>query len=77
MADAAYAIFSQCDRSFTGQFLIDEGVLRSQGISDFSHYAVDGKGADLERDLFVDPSSQSYSKTMPMQLVFIPSKSKL
>lgn len=77
MSDAAYAILSQTDRSFTGQFLIDESVLKSQGISDFSHYAVDGMGRGLETDLFVDPSLVSYPITKLMKPVLIPYKSKI
>lgn len=41
MADAAYEIFSRPSRSFSGNFLIDEVLLRDIGITDFSHYQVD------------------------------------
>ena len=41
MADAAYEIFSRPSRSFSGNFLIDEVLLRDVGITDFSHYQVD------------------------------------
>lgn len=38
VADAAYAIFQG---RATGQFFIDERVLREQGVTDFDQYAVD------------------------------------
>ncbi|XP_042897258.1 hydroxysteroid dehydrogenase-like protein 2 [Parasteatoda tepidariorum] len=38
MADAAYAVFMNRN---SGQFLIDEDVLKSQGITDLDQYAVD------------------------------------
>lgn len=51
MADAAYQIFTQ--QSFaTGQFLIDEEVLRVAGVTEFSHYAV-SPGVPLYDDLFL------------------------
>ncbi len=40
MADAAYAIFKQ-PTSFTGQFVIDEDILKKEGIKDFDVYAVE------------------------------------
>ena len=53
MADAAHWIFSQPARSLTGQFLLDEEVLRRAGVTDFSAYAVK-PGAPLLPDLFLD-----------------------
>jgi len=40
MADAAIAIFTSDSRQVSGNFFIDEDVLRAQGISDFSKYAM-------------------------------------
>ncbi len=40
MADAAYAILKQ-PTSFTGQFVIDEDILRKEGIKEFDVYAVE------------------------------------
>ena len=40
MADAAYAILTKPSREFTGHFCIDEDVLRAEGVTDFSEYAV-------------------------------------
>ncbi|MGB7650363.1 MAG: NAD(P)-dependent oxidoreductase [Gallionella sp.] len=51
MADAAYQIFTQQAFS-TGQFLIDEAVLRAAGVTDFAHYAV-SPSVPLYDDLFL------------------------
>ena len=40
MADAAYAILSR-DISCTGNFIIDEEILKGEGITDFEQYAVE------------------------------------
>src|SRR5262245_2698486 len=52
MADAAHAILTK-GFEFTGNFLIDEEVLRSEGVEDFSSYAY-APGEVLRRDLFVE-----------------------
>ncbi|CAM5331716.1 NAD(P)-dependent oxidoreductase [Mycolicibacterium aubagnense] len=52
MADAAHAILTRPSREATGNFYIDEEVLRAQGVSDFSKYAPGAKGA-LAGDFFV------------------------
>jgi citronellol/citronellal dehydrogenase len=52
MADAAYAILTKPSREFTGQFCIDEAVLRSEGVTDFTKYQ-SAAGAELLPDLFV------------------------
>ena len=39
MSDAAYAILTKQRMEITGQFLIDEDVLRNEGIKDFDQYA--------------------------------------
>lgn len=41
MADASYELAHQTFQEATGQFFVDETLLRETGISDFSHYAVD------------------------------------
>ncbi len=53
MADAAYAIFKRDSRGATGNFYIDENVLREEGVSDFGRYAVT-PGAALYTDLFLE-----------------------
>jgi citronellol/citronellal dehydrogenase len=52
MADAAWAILTK-GLDFTGQFVIDEAMLRSEGVTDFGPYAVDPKVEPLP-DFFVD-----------------------
>ncbi len=53
VADAAHAIVTRPARQCTGNFFIDEDVLRGEGAIDFEKYAVK-KGEPLMRDLFVD-----------------------
>ena len=53
MADAAHVVLTSNPRTTTGQFLIDEDVLRSAGITEFDRYAV-APGTPLFPDLFVD-----------------------
>jgi citronellol/citronellal dehydrogenase len=52
VADAAHAILSRPSREATGQFFVDEDVLRSTGVSDFGKYQV-VPGADLIPDFFL------------------------
>ena len=54
MADAAHAIVCRPAREFTGRLLLDVEVLREEGVSDFSGYALD-PGRKPFPDLFVDP----------------------
>ncbi len=54
MADAAHAILTSSDRADTGNFFLDESVLRQAGMSNFDKYAV-SPGTPLFTDLFVDP----------------------
>ena len=50
--NAAYAILCRDSITCTGNFYIDEVVLREEGVTDFNQYAVE-PGADLFRDFFV------------------------
>lgn len=52
MADAAHAILTQPARETTGNFFIDELVLREAGVTDFSVYAPGATGP-LAADFFV------------------------
>ena len=52
MADAAHAILTRPSREFTGQFCVDEDVLRAAGVTDFSKYAT-VPGAELIPDFFL------------------------
>ena len=55
MADAAHAVFCRSSRDLTGQFLIDEDVLREAGVTDFSKYKVDPNlpESELMQDFFI------------------------
>src|SRR3546814_12402443 len=53
LADAAHAILVRPAAGFSGNFLIDDEVLREAGVTDLSHYAVD-PGQPLLPDLFLD-----------------------
>jgi citronellol/citronellal dehydrogenase len=52
VADAAYAILCRDSATCTGNFFIDEEVLRAEGMSDFSAYAVNPE-VELFSDLFL------------------------
>ena len=53
MADAASFIVQKPSNEFTGNFYIDEDVLRDEGVVDFDKYAVDNNRL-LFKDLFID-----------------------
>jgi citronellol/citronellal dehydrogenase len=54
MADAAYAILTRPSREMTGQFLLDDDVLREAGVTDLSRYQPAGVAdADLMPDFFL------------------------
>jgi citronellol/citronellal dehydrogenase len=56
MADAAYAIFCRSASEYTSNFVLDEDILREEGVVDFDCFAYE-PGAELETDLFVDSES--------------------
>jgi hypothetical protein len=41
VADAAYAIFCRDSKAFTGNFTVDDEILKEEGITDLDQYAVD------------------------------------
>ncbi len=53
VADAAHAILLRDSRSCTGNFFIDEEVLKEEGVTDFTSYAMD-PGSTPAPDLFLD-----------------------
>ena len=67
MADAAYAILTQVATDTTGQFFIDEVLLREQGVTDFERYAV-APGEPLMRDFFVP---DEIAESVPTQTVTV------
>jgi citronellol/citronellal dehydrogenase len=56
VADAAHAIVTR-PSSYTGKFVIDEEILKEEGVAEFSVYAV-SPGEELLTDLFLPKSSQ-------------------
>jgi len=66
MSDAAYAILTSQARKCTGNFFIDESLLRSKGVKNFDKYALD-LSQPLVLDFFVEDDS----------MVSLSSKSKL
>lgn len=52
MSDAAHAILTKASRETTGNFFVDEDVLKAEGVTDFTKYAVDPT-AELFPDFFV------------------------
>ncbi|MFH1796913.1 MAG: NAD(P)-dependent oxidoreductase [Pseudomonadota bacterium] len=65
MADAAHAILTRPSRDCTGNFFIDELVLREEGVTDFSVYAPGAKGP-LAGDFFVPDEAFAKSPTKVM-----------
>lgn len=53
VSDAAYVILSRDSKKCTGNFFIDENVLREEGENDFEKYAVK-PGSKLFEDLYLD-----------------------
>ena len=52
VADAAHAVLTRPARTCSGNFFIDDEVLREEGVTDLSRYAVT-PGGELAPDLFV------------------------
>ncbi len=53
VADAAHAVLTRPSRECTGNFFIDEDVLRAEGMADFERYAA-APGQALLPDFFLD-----------------------
>ncbi|XP_049566930.1 hydroxysteroid dehydrogenase-like protein 2 isoform X4 [Orcinus orca] len=60
IADAAYCIFKK-PKSFTGNFIIDENILKEEGIKNFDVYAVT-PGHPLLPDFFLDEQPVTVTK---------------
>jgi citronellol/citronellal dehydrogenase len=54
MAEAALEIIKTEHLQLSGQTLIDEGLLKERGFTDFEQYKYDPNSEDLMRDLFLD-----------------------
>jgi len=59
MSDAAYVILTKNSRSYTGNFAIDEDVLREVGVNDFTPYDW-VPGAELFPDYFVEGAEEFF-----------------
>jgi citronellol/citronellal dehydrogenase len=66
VADAAYEIITSDSKTVTGQFFVDEDLLRARGVEDFSGYVMDAK-AKLYPDLFLEyyPHSPHTPRLLP------------
>ena len=67
VADAAIAILARPAAECTGNFFIDEEVLRAEGVTDFAHYANDPSSA-LVPDFFVPDEVIARSSTRLQRL---------
>ena len=54
MADAAHVVLTRASRQCTGNFFIDDEVLREAGVTDMDQYAVTPGNKNLLPDFFVD-----------------------
>jgi citronellol/citronellal dehydrogenase len=68
MGDAAYRVFLKPSRDFTGNFLIDDTFLASEGVTDFDQYRVDPT-QPLVCDFFVPDDSVSPADLGPARQV--------
>lgn len=65
MADAAYVILSKDSHNFTGNFCIDEDVLREVGVTDLDPYAFTPGRKNFIPDFFLDAlTSEQYEKKL-------------
>lgn len=62
MADAAYSIFKK-PKTFTGNFIIDENILKEEGIKNFDAYAIK-PGHPLLPDFFLDEFPDTITQKM-------------
>jgi citronellol/citronellal dehydrogenase len=63
VADAAHAILTKPSRACTGNFFIDEAVLRAEGVVDFSRYAAGTTDGPYAPDFFVPDAAFAASPT--------------
>lgn len=67
LADAAYAILNRPAETTSGNFFIDEEVLRAEGVTNFDQYAYDPNAA-LAPDFFVPDAVIERTTTKLLQL---------
>ena len=58
-ADAAYAVLKRDSSTCTGNFFLDQDVLKEEGVTDFDQYAVDPEST-LVSDFFVDDNPEDW-----------------
>lgn len=79
MADAAYEIFTRDPKTCTGNFFIDDEVLKSAGVTDMAQYRCDPKASesDLMPDFFLDytPEQLKAFEKSGMPNPYVPSSS--
>jgi len=63
IADAAYAIFNKPSRECTGNFFIDEALLRAEGVTDFTRYDAGTTNGPYATDFFVPEEAFAASET--------------
>ncbi|XP_072027159.1 hydroxysteroid dehydrogenase-like protein 2 isoform X2 [Amphiura filiformis] len=63
MADAAYVILTRDSKSFTGNFCVDDTILKEVGVTDFNTYAYKD-GAELMPDFFLDDEDPTMIREM-------------
>ncbi|XP_077980859.1 hydroxysteroid dehydrogenase-like protein 2 [Glandiceps talaboti] len=73
MADAAYVILTRDSTKFTGNFCVDETLLRELGVTDFEKYAV-VPGNPLLPDYFLEVDDKRAKKMVADRQVFRKSK---
>ncbi|XP_078033906.1 hydroxysteroid dehydrogenase like 2 isoform X1 [Augochlora pura] len=67
MADAVYALICRDSKSITGKFLIDEEILKTEGITDFTNYACNPANKDnLMLDFFLEDNLDGLSSQEQM-----------
>lgn len=64
IADAAYVILTRDSRNYTGNFAIDDLILKEAGITDLEQYAVK-PGTPLLPDFFLDDDSMALRNISP------------
>ncbi|KAJ3324886.1 hypothetical protein HDU76_013294 [Blyttiomyces sp. JEL0837] len=71
MADAAFAILSQDSTKYTGQFTIDEYVLRYQGVTNFDKYKTHADSSDdeLTPDFFLPDNPYDFLPPVGRQVI--------
>lgn len=68
MSDAAYLILTKDSRKFTGNFVIDETILRQEaGVANFDNYAVDPT-KPLILDFFLEEEDEKQTSTLASKL---------